>query len=315
MLWAPLRVQRDTIGFILLARSSPEDPFLTDDLKLLQTLATCAATVIRNVRLVADLRHSMEELQERSEIIKEMQAALMESQKMSALGQLSAAVVHDIKNPLTVISAYAQLLKEGQMAAEAPQFADAILEATKQVSEIITRVLDFFRHKPPERRIESLNDIIDDLLIFAEYYLSKSKKIEVRRDLHPDLPAVLVDRGQIQEVFFNIIMNACHAMESGGTLTIRTETAQLGQETPAVSVSFTDTGCGIPKDRLDGIFKPFVTTRRRGEGTGLGLAICQRVVKDHGGNIQVESEVGKGTTFRILLPEYSVPVSRPAGRD
>jgi len=244
-----------------------------------------------------------------------MQAALMESQKMSALGQLSAAVVHDIKNPLTVISAYAQLLKEGQMAAEAPQFADSILEATKQVSEIITRVLDFFRHKPPERRIEDINDIINDLLIFAEYYLSKSKRIEVRRDLCPDLPAVLVDRGQLQEVFFNIIMNACHAMEKGGTLAIRTETAQLGQETPAVSVSFADTGCGIPKDRLDSIFKPFVTTRRRGEGTGLGLAICQRVVRDHGGKIQVESEVGRGTTFRVVLPKYVVSVTRPAGRD
>jgi signal transduction histidine kinase len=315
MMWAPLRVQRDTIGFILLSRCSPEDPFLTDDMKLLQTLATCAATVIQNVRLVADLQHSLEELRERSEIIKEMQADMMYSQKMSALGQLSAAVVHDIKNPLTVISAYAQLLKESQTAAEASQFADSILEATKQVSEIIARVLDFFRQKPPERRIENINEIIDDLLIFAEYYLSKAKMVEVRRVLHRDLPTVLVDRGQIQDVFFNIIMNACHAMEKGGTLTIRTEMAQLDDETPAISVSFTDTGCGIPKDQLDSIFKPFVTTRRRGEGTGLGLAICQRVVRDHGGRILVESEVGTGTTFRIVLPKHFLPSTQPMDRD
>lgn len=307
MLYAPLRVQEDTVGFMLLSRSSSDHPFLTDDLKLLQTLATCAGTVIQNVRLVADLQRSLRELQERTELIEEMQAALMYSQKMSALGQLSAAVVHDIKNPLTVISAYAQLLKEGESADEAPLFGESILEATKQVSQIVARVLDFFRQKPPERRVQSINDIINDLLVFAEYYLSKSRKIEVRKELVPDPPAVCVDRGQIQEVFFNLIMNACHAMEEGGTLSIETDAAELDRGARGVRVSFTDTGCGIPRGRLATIFRPFITTREPGQGTGLGLAICERVVKEHGGTIQVESETGKGTTFHILLPAWARP--------
>jgi len=313
MAYAPLRVQEETVGFMLLSRSSSDTPFLTDDLKLLQTLATCAGTVIQNVRLVSDLQRSLRELKERTELVEEMQAALMESQKMSALGQLSAAVVHDIKNPLTVISAYAQLLKEGESADEAPLFGESILEATKQVSQIVARVLGFFRQKPPERRVENINDIIDDLLIFAEYYLSKSRKIEVRKELVPDPPAARVDRGQIQEVFFNLIMNACHAMGKGGTLSIETSVAEFDGGIRAVRASFTDTGCGIPKEELATVFKPFVTTREPGQGTGLGLAICERVVEEHGGRIQVESEVGAGTTFHILLPEWSASAAQAAG--
>ncbi|MDP7130684.1 MAG: ATP-binding protein [Planctomycetota bacterium] len=302
LVWTPLRVKENTFGFMLLARKNPEEPFLTDDLKLFQTIATCAATVIQNVRLVRDLQNSLSELQERTETIKEMQAALMSTQKMSALGQLAAAVVHDIKNPLTVISAYAQLLRSAEVQEEAPMFGEAIMEASSQISQIVTRVLDFYRQKPPEKKVEGLNELISNLLVFAEYYLSKFKLIEVERQFsEPDLK-VFVDRGRIQEVFFNLIMNACHAMEEGGSLSIRTQTEILGS-TPMATISFTDTGCGIPEDQLRSIFKPFMTTKQPGQGTGLGLAICQKIVREHGGEIRVDSKVDEGTTFKICLPQ------------
>lgn len=302
MVWTPLRVKENTFGFMLLARKNPEEPFLADDLKLFQTVTTCAATVIQNVRLVRDLQGSLSELQERTETIKEMQAAIMSTQKISALGQLAATVVHDIKNPLTVISAYAQLLKSGDLQEEAPKFGESILEASSQISQIVTRVLDFYQQKPPEKEVESLNELIENLLVFAEYYLSKFKRIEVQRQFSVADIEVLVERGRIQEVFFNLIMNACHAMEEGGTLSITTG-AETHGDTPMATISFTDDGCGIPEDQLKSIFKPFMTTKLAGQGTGLGLAICQRIVKEHGGEISVESRVGIGATFKISLPQ------------
>ena len=313
LLWIPLRVKDNVIGFLLLARPTSGVPFLTDDLKLLRAAATCASTVIQNVRLVEDLQGSLNELRRRSETIKEMQSALMSSQKASALGQLAAGVVHDIKNPLTVISAYAQLLTDEEMSAEAPQFASAILEASGQVSQIVKRVLDFYRQRPPERRWEDINDILEDLMIFAEYYLSKLRMVEVNRELAQDLPSVLIDRGQFQEVFFNLIMNACHAMEEGGVLNIKTRRLPTANGAEMVGISFADTGCGIPEDQLKSIFKPFVTTRQPGEGTGLGLAICDRVIREHGGKIRAESEVGQGTAFHISLPRRPPEAATPGG--
>jgi signal transduction histidine kinase len=304
MVWTPLRVKENTFGFMLLVRKNPEEPFLTDDMKLFQTVATCAATVIQNVRLVRDLQDSLSELQERTETIKEMQAAIMSTQKMSALGQLAATVVHDIKNPLTVISAYAQLLRSTEMQEEAPKFGEAIQEASSQISQIVTRVLDFYRQEPPEKNVESLNELIDNLLVFAEYYLSKFKLIEVQRQFSESDLNVLVDRGRIQEVFFNLIMNACHAMEEGGSLSILTGNETLG-DTSMATISFTDNGCGIPQDQLKSIFKPFMTTKQPGQGTGLGLAICQKIIKEHGGEIGVDSKVGIGATFKISLPQLA----------
>jgi len=144
----------------------------------------------------------------------------------------------------------------------------------------------------------NINDVIDAAMAMSQFHLKKAP-IEIEKDLAADLPKITADPGQLQQVFLNFIINARDAMEEGGTLTI---SSSAGDD-KWLEVRFADTGCGIPEDKIEEIFKPLFTTKEEGKGTGLGLSISQDIIERHKGTIEVESTLGKGTTFTIRLPK------------
>ncbi len=224
---------------------------------------------------------------------KKLERQLFQSEKLASIGQMAAGVAHEINNPLTSISLNAQTLiaKEED---ETKREKLAVIEAqVDSVAKIIRNLLDFSRQLEPEITRADVNAILDRTLEILSFQL---KGIHVRRDFSK-LPRIKADVSQLQQVFSNMIINAIHAMPEGGTLTIKTELHEGG-----VYITFSDTGHGIPKEDIDRIFDPFFTTKEVGKGTGLGLSICHGIVEAHQGHIEVESQVGRGTTFRVWLP-------------
>lgn len=225
---------------------------------------------------------------------KEMQERLMRSEKLTVLGQLAGGVCHELRNPLGSIKNSAYFLN---MALEKPEpeveETLEILEREIATSErIISSLLDFARTKPPIKRKVNINNIIQDRLTCAKI----PKNIKLTRKLDKELPDILVDPDQLGQVFRNIILNAIQAMAEGGQLTIKSKTLSPKWAV----VSFTDTGGGISKDTMGKLFEPLFTTKAK--GIGLGLALTKTMVEAHGGTIDVESEVGKGSTLTVHLP-------------
>jgi PAS domain S-box-containing protein len=237
-----------------------------------------------------------EDLSERARL----EAQLIHSEKLSSVGVLAAGVAHEINNPLTTILGYAKLLLEDRGEDDPDRDAlELVADEAKRVQEIVRNLLDFSRQETGEIVPGSLNDLIERTLNLAAPDLRK-RGIEVQLELDRDLPLALVDGRRIEQVFVNLVTNASHAMGAGGgTLTVSSgaDPARPG----AVFASFADSGPGIPAENRRRILDPFFTTKDPGEGTGLGLAISQRIVTDHGGEIEIESPA-TGAAFRIWLP-------------
>jgi PAS domain S-box-containing protein len=247
----------------------------------------------------------------------------IESERIQALTLLAASVAHEIGNPLNALHIHLQLISR-ELAKlrtfEAPPArraraatgsgdtsrADVLdkLEGYVRVAEgeitrldyIITQFLQAIRPTPPRRRPASLNSVITETLDLLGPELD-NRGLTVRCELARHLPEVPLDPAQIKQVLVNLVKNAMQAMTRGGALTLRS-----GETSDGVWVSVSDTGTGIPADQLNRIFEPFYTTKKR--GTGLGLMIVQRIVREHGGRIDVESQTGQGTTFRVWLPSH-----------
>ena len=221
-----------------------------------------------------------------------------EAEKLAAVGRLAAGVAHEINNPLTGVLTFAHLLRvKENMDEQDKEDLDLIVRETKRAAEIVRGLLDFARESPVEKQRLNLNEVIRQtvrLLGNREAF----QQITVREDFQADLPAVDADMNQLQQVLLNLSLNACEAMPEGGTLSIRTF-AQNGN----VLVHLTDTGCGIKKEHLEQIFEPFFSTKPPGKGTGLGLSVSYGIIRQHGGELEVQSEEGRGTTFTIVLPE------------
>ena len=260
-----------------------------------------AALVYRDGKEVAslgiftDLRPRLE-MEKR---LQETQLQLLQSEKLRSLGEMAAGVAHEINNPLGGILLYASLLLE-ELSPEDQKRKDVeriVSEATR-CKEIVKSLLEFARQSSPDKELVNVNSAINEGLLFLENQAT-FHNIRIVKELDPGLPPVYGNVGQLKQVFMNIMLNAVDAMHGEGTLTIRTS---LSQDVREVIISFTDTGVGIPKEILPRIFDPFFTTKEVGKGTGLGLSVSYGIVKEHGGRIEVESEVGKGSTFRVILP-------------
>lgn len=230
---------------------------------------------------------------------------LMEREKLSALGLLVSGVAHDLKNPLGGISGYAQLLSSEEEDALKQDSLQRILEEVRRCDRIVSDLLSFARRHPAERSTVHVGEVLRNTVELRERQLH-SWGLRTRLDVAPDLPPIAGDPHQLQQVFLNILINAEHALRHGG------ESLQIaaGRAVPStrrvgnaewVALSFFNDGPAIPPEVLPQIFQPFFTTKDETEGTGLGLSICERIVREHGGEMDVESG-DDGTIFRIFLP-------------
>ena len=228
-----------------------------------------------------------------------LQKQLLQSEKLSSVGRLASGVAHEINNPLTGILTYGHFLKKKADEINLVQeYSEKIVNETMRCRKIIRGLLDFARQTEPEKKLTDINKIVKDTLILAEHQAAM-KKVKILTELNEQLPMITVDANQIQEVFMNIVLNALDAMPGGGLLTISSNSIVAGRY---IEIKFTDTGCGIPTENLNKLFDPFFTTKKVGEGTGLGLSVSYGIIEKHNGTIEVQSEVGKGSTFAVKLP-------------
>ncbi len=223
---------------------------------------------------------------------------LMRSDRLAMVGQLAAGVAHEINNPLGSILLFSRLIMQ-QVPAEGRirENLERIEKETKRCHTIVRSLLDFARQREPLVESLDVNHLLDATLkLFEGQFLFHN--IEVVRDYNPELPAILADESQLQQVFMNIILNATDAMKGTGRLTLTTTEDGEGN----IKISVSDTGCGIPPENIDRVFDPFFTTKGVGHGTGLGLSVSYGIIQKHNGDISVSSTVGVGTTFVVSLP-------------
>jgi PAS domain S-box-containing protein len=232
---------------------------------------------------------------------KQAEVALWQSERSASLGLLTGGVAHQLRNPLAVVSAFAQLALQHPDDTELhSQCAEKIDAAAQRASWIIENALKFSAPAAVQMTDINVQPVIEETLaLLADHLMMRN--ITLRNEIQPDLPRVHGNAQLLQQVFTNLVLNACDAMPRGGTL----ETACRAAEPDSVEIQFRDTGRGIAPEKLQRIFEPFSTTTPAGEGTGLGLSISSSIIKQHRGSIDVRSEVGKGTTFTVRLPRTS----------
>jgi len=230
---------------------------------------------------------------------KELQKELLLSSRLASIGELAAGVAHQINNPLTGVLGFSQRLLKKSTDQETKQDLKRIYTEAERAAKVVHNLLTFARRRQPHKQYSDINEILESALELRAYEL-KTSNIEVITRLAPNLPQIMVDFYQIQEVFLNIILNAEQAMteaNSGGKLIIKTE-----KKNGYIRITFTDDGPGIPAGNLDSIFDPFFTTKGGKGGTGLGLSVCHGIIIEHGGKIYARSKPGKGATFFVELP-------------
>ncbi len=256
----------------------------------------------------SELARRNEELKLVNEALFESQRQLSQSEKLAAVGQVSATMAHQIGTPLNSISGYIQLmLQEGSLQPKDQDRLRIIESQLDRLAESVRNLLSLTRQPRPQLKPLSLDGILTDLINLSEPWLL-SRNVRLLTSLDSELPPVLGDATQVQTLFLNLITNALDAMPNGGLLTIKTSceatSPSSSGNTACVKVSIADTGIGITEESKKRIFDPFFTTKKIGEGTGLGLAICEKIVKEHSGRLGVESEVGRGSTFFVLIPIF-----------
>lgn len=265
-------------------------------------------------KMTVNLKTAQEELKEwgsslefkvdeRTKEIKRIEQHLRRSEKLASLGELVAGIAHEINNPLTGVLLYASIIiSDRRLDNELKPDVEKVISEGRRCADIVCRLLEFSREATPHQESISINYLIEKVVDLIHNQPS-FHNITIQKKYVDNLPNVLVDPGQIQQVFINIMLNASHAMsEEGGTLTI---SSAISNDYSFVCAEISDTGCGISEENLRHIFDPFFTTKS--EGTGLGLSISYGIVENNDGKIEVKSKVGKGTTFTILLPVYEDP--------
>ena len=312
-LLVPILFGVDLLGVIAVGRKLSGERLATDDRQLLRTLANQSSIAIENAKAfdeIAKLNESLEaRVEARTRELQDTQTQLMQSEKLKSLGQLVAGVAHELNNPIGFVHANLQLLDDfidklvatQDEGGDATKYRDAITkllsrsrEGTERVIKIVQELRTFARTDQADLQMAQLTDEIDRTLVFMEARFKGH--IEVIREYQP-LPEVTCYPGQLNQVFLNLLMNACDVLEDGGTITIRAEPIKDG-----VRIEFEDSGPGIPVDVQRRIFDPFFTTKEVGKGTGLGLSLSHGIIERHGGRIQVVSRLNEGAIFQIELP-------------
>jgi len=250
-----------------------------------------------------------QKVEKRTRELRIAEAETARSEKLASVGLLAAGIAHELNNPLTGILTFTTLLRKKMPDGSADaEDLDLVIRETKRCATIIRRLLDFAREKAPEKKFADLNRIIEDTVRIIERPAS-FRDIEITLELDPQLPQVWLDADLIKQVIMNMLVNAQHAIQDAGSITVRTRRCPAPKSpepgmpsVPMVEMAIIDTGCGIPAQNLKRIFDPFFTSKEVGKGTGLGLSVSHGIVRAHGGAIEVESKVGEGSTFSVYLP-------------
>jgi signal transduction histidine kinase len=238
------------------------------------------------------------ELKERESSLKKAQHALVQSEKMAAVGTLSAGLAHEVKNPLSAVLGYAQLSKRKLDQPEALlKHLDTIENETRRCNEIIGNLMQFSRQEKGEHEQISVNEVVEKSMAIVDHQLGL-KSVEIKSELADELPDISGNANQLQQVIMNLMINAQQAMgEEGGTVSLATLI-----EDDSLLITVSDTGPGIEPDIAAKIFEPFYTTKPAGQGTGLGLSVTYGIIQDHGGDISVKRSESGGAKFVVALP-------------
>lgn len=252
-----------------------------------------------NGKLIEWGRTLEKKVEERTRELTEMQAHLFESEKLASLGKLAAGIAHEINNPLGSILIYSHLLLE-DIDKNSPHYENLkkVVKETSRCKDIVKGLLEFARPKEPEKSLADINEIVEKSLSIMERQ-ALFQNITIKKLYASDLPKIVADSAQLQQVFVNIVLNAAEAMDGNGVLTLSTS---LNRDETYVDVKFSDTGHGIKEEDKKRLFEPFFSTKEIGKGTGLGLAISYSIIQKHQGSIEVKSETEKGSTFTVKLP-------------
>lgn len=271
------------IGYAKQKSEFDEGPFLQEERSLLNEVARQTTLILErrqteedNIKLYDQIRHA---------------------DRLATIGMLAAGVAHELNEPLGNILGFAQLAKKcSELPKAAKRDIDKIEKASLYAREIIQKLLIFARQVPPEKRLANLNEVVEEGLYFFNARCAK-EGVELICNLCPNLPEVLVDPGQLNQVLVNLVVNALQAMSGAGRITVQTQFYDS-----QVVLVVEDTGPGMTQEVLDRIYTPFFTTKDVGQGTGLGLPVVHGIVTAHGGMITVDSVVGRGTRFEIRFP-------------
>ncbi len=284
----PLLLRNNAIGVFLIHTEKKQQEFSNQDIQLLSVLANQAAAGVENWRTYEQLLKANQEL-------KASEAQMIQAAKLAAIGELAASIVHEIKNPVQILVLQMDMVQRGLTV---PNTMTLIQQQVQRLNEITRRLMNFSRSVSDDLELAqmNINSPIEAVVAMVQHEF-RNDKIEIDLALGANLPQIQGNANYLQQVFLNLLINARDAMPRGGKIGIGTSLDRF-----RILVRFSDTGAGISKENLDKVFQPFFTTKGADKGTGLGLPICRKIIFQHKGEIRVESEVGKGTTFIIELP-------------
>lgn len=281
-----------------------------------QMIRTIRESHEQNIELLSKVNRFNEELSQKvetatselrllHEALSETQRQLSQSEKLAALGQVTATMAHQIGTPLNSISGYIQLmLQEGNLQPVDHNRLKIIESQLDRLADAFRKLLSYTSQPKPQLKPLDVNEVLKELIPLSEPWL-RARNIILYSSLDSNLPMILGDPTHLQTLFLNLLTNALDAMPNGGTLTIRTQlfsSPSSSGNDQWVEISISDTGVGISEEVKKRIFDPFFTTKKVGEGMGLGLSICEKIAKDHSGRLEVKSEPGKGSTFFVYIP-------------
>jgi PAS domain S-box-containing protein len=253
---------------------------------------------LASVGIFVDLRERLD----MEEKLRQTQEQLLQSEKLAAMGRLTSQIAHELNNPLYGIMNTLELLKtEISPESKRRKILEMALSETVRLSDLLRKMLSFSKPDEEEKQPTDINVILDEILLLHEKQL-RENSIRITSLFDEGLPKAFASKNQLRQVFLNMVSNARDAMPEGGTLTVSTHL-----ESGKIHIEISDTGTGIAQEHLDKIFEAFFTTKASVKGVGLGLSVCYGFIRDHGGDIQVRSEEGEGTTFTITLPAYHQP--------
>lgn len=323
----PMRTRKQKVGVLNLNDKERDLPFTEADEEIVSILATQAAIVYDNARLLEEERERSKQLETALQDVGEAQEQLVHSERLAAMGQLAASIVHELRNPLHIIRGRVQLfLSLGDENEELKRkTVNVALEQCDRLAGLVNNILSFSRKQESEARAVQINTVMENLLEFLQGV--RGKRVEIHTEFAPDLPDLCADPNELEQVFMNLIINAFDALEDEGALRISTglmamsavlservagrphvlafRPEEMAVQGDLILVEISDEGPGISEDNLQRIFEPFFTTKGESSGTGLGLAICRGIVEKYGGNILMTSREGDGVSVCVLLPAES----------